>query len=125
MKSYLIKIFLFLWVMGAMTSFILHLFFYNIVSEFSLWNVSIGWQREIAFWNLSTVLVIVFVLIYNRYDLLNMVKVLSLFSFVLGANHLITQLIADQLGKIHIMGSILNFGMVIFGIYLIRKNDKK
>lgn len=126
MKSYLIKIFLLLWLMGSMTAFILHFFFYNLVSEFSLWNISMGWQREIALWNISIGFIIIYVLIHDKYSLLiNMVKVLSLFSFVLGANHLITQLVADQLGKIHIMGSILNFSMVVFGIYLIRKNDRK
>lgn len=126
MKSYLVKIFLFLWLIGSMIAFILHFFFYSLVSELSLWNISIGWQREIALWNISIGLIIIYVLIYNKYALLiNMVKVLSLFSFVLGANHLITQLTADQLGKIHIIGSIVNFSMVVFGIYLIRKNDKK
>ena len=63
-----LKIFLLLWLVGSLIAFIIHFFFPIIISSFSLSDNSIGWQREIALWNLSITIMIIYALIRNNIE---------------------------------------------------------
>ena len=117
-------VFLIIWLAGAVVSFTLHFFYPNFVSDLSFWNISIGWQREIALWNLSISLAITYSLIKKNYQICRfMTLVLVLMSLLLGINHLFELIINKKIILINLFGAILNLAMVVFGGAIL-KNEK-
>ncbi len=87
-------------------AFIWQFFFPNLSGNFTSWENSIGWQREIALWNVGIISAIIVALVKKdkKYT-----KILTLQSTVLcgllGVNHLISFLQDFSLTYIlHIMG---------------------
>ena len=126
-KKELIRIFLLLWLIGALLGFMLHLFFPYKISNLSFWNSSIGWQREIALWNLGAIFMIVYTLIENNQSLKRFTITILLFlSFILGTNHIIEIMLNKKVILINILGALVNYIIVIFGIFIVQlKDDKK
>jgi len=121
----LTKTFLLLWLLGSLIALITHLFFPEAISNLSFWNASIGWQREIALWNLSIAIIITYMLInYNIKDYRNLVIALTIISFLLGTNHLITLLMNKSLISLNLLGFLANYIILIFGIYIIEGNKR-
>lgn len=123
----LLKIFLYLWLIGACIGFIFHFFIPNIASDLSLWNSSKGWQREIALWNMGIILAIIYSFMKND-DLIFRFMIVSLtsLSFILGTNHIMVLLIHKEIALLHLTGGIANYAMGFYGLYIIgEKNAKK
>jgi hypothetical protein len=121
----LAKTFLLLWLFGSLIALITHLFFPDAISNLSLWNASIGWQREIALWNLSIAIIIIYMLIKDDIKThKNIVIVLTTISFLLGTNHLITLLMNKSLISLNLLGFLANYIILILGIYIIGRNKR-
>ena len=123
-KINLMKVFLLIWLAGAIITFILHFFYPNFVSDLSFWTISIGWQKEIALWNLAMILIIVFVLIKRDYNIFRfVVLILSLISLLMGINHLFELIINNKIVIINLLGAVLNLIMAVWGGFIL-KNEK-
>ena len=123
-KINLIKVFLLIWLAGAIIAFILHFFYPNFVSDLSFWTISIGWQKEIALWNLAMILIIVTVLIKKDYKISRfVVLILALISLLLGINHLFELIINNKIVIINLLGAVLNLIMTVWGGFIL-KNEK-
>lgn len=119
-----IKIFLLLWLVGSLIALLMHFFFPIVISSLSTWNNSIGWQREIALWNLSIIMAINYALIKDNIKTnKSLVIFLTIISFLLGTNHLITLLTNRALILLNLLGFIANYFILLLGIY-ISKRDK-
>ena len=114
----LTKAFLILWLVGSLIAFIAHLFIPITVSNLSFWNASIGWQREIALWNLSIIIIIIYSLIKDNSISGKLVVFLTIISLLLGTNHLLTLLINKKIILSNLLNTITNYCMVILGIYI-------
>ncbi|WP_313294055.1 hypothetical protein [Faecalispora jeddahensis] len=99
----------------------------NLSGQFSSWQNSIGWQREIALWNIGIIGAIIAALIKEN---LQYMKILTFQSTVLclllGFNHLISLLQNFSLAyMIHILGvfEVLLLGGIWGSILLFRSNQ--
>ncbi len=108
-------------------AFIWQFFLPDLSGQFSSWGYSIGWQREIALWNIGIIVGILAALIKNN---LEFMKVMTLQSAVLcvllGGNHLIALIRDFSLNYVmHIMGvfEVLLLGGV-WGILLLVKSKR-
>ncbi len=120
-----IKIFLLLWLVGSLIAFVVHFFFPSLISNFSFLDYSLGWQREIALWNLGIAIIIIYVLIKDNINIYpDLVIALTTISFLLGANHLVTLLVNRPSISLNLLGLLANYIILIFGIYIIKKNKK-
>lgn len=118
-----IKTFLLLWLVGSLIAFVMHFFFPIIISGLSFSDNSMSWQREIALWNLSIIIIIIYALIKDNiktYE--SLVIALTIISFLLGTNHLITLLVNKLSISLNLLGLLANYIILIFGIYIIRRN---
>lgn len=122
----LIRIFLFLWLIGAIIGFMLHFFFPYKISALSFWNSSIGWQREIALWNLGAIFMIIYSLIKNNQSLKKFTMTILIFlSAILGTNHIIEIIFNKKIMLINLLEALINYIIVIFGIYIFQLKDDK
>lgn len=120
-KEKLFKIFLYLWLIGSLISFVAQFFFSTSVASLSLWGHSIGWQREIALWNLGIVFAIIYALKMKKLENLKFITlVLVAISLVLGTNHFVTMVANQKVVLTHILGVIFNYFIVVFGFYVFR-----
>lgn len=120
MRSGVFKVFLILWLIGSFVAGLLHFFFPEIISNSSSWNISLGWQRELALWNAGIIFAILYTFIKNDVNLLRfMVWVLTFISFFLGTHHAIALL--TQVYFVHLLGFILNYAIFIFGVIISRR----
>ena len=114
----LTRTFLIMWLVGSLIAFITHLFIPITVSNLSFWNALIGWQREIALWNLSIIIIIIYSLIKDNSISGKLVVFLTIISLLLGTNHLLTLLINKKIILSNLLNTITNYCMVILGIYI-------
>ncbi len=125
-KYRLMRMFLFVWLVGAIVSFFLHFFYPILMSNLSFWNSSLGWQREIALWNLGIIFAVIFCLIKNDKKILRfMIIILMVISILLGTNHLLGLISNKQATQINLLGAILNFIMVFWGGFILKNENKK
>lgn len=110
-------------------AFIWQFFFPNVGGQWTSWANSIGWQREIALWNIGIISVIIVTLVKQNIEYM---KILTLQSTVLcwalGANHLISLLQDFSLTYIiHITGifEVLLLGGVWGTVLLYRYKKTK
>lgn len=125
MKHY--KIYLIFMLVACGGAFIWQFFLPNLSGQFSSWQNSIGWQREIALWNIGIIGAIIAALIKEN---LQYMKILTFQSTVLclllGFNHLISLLQNFSLAyMIHILGvfEVLLLGGIWGSILLFRSNQ--
>lgn len=110
-------------------AFIWQFFLPNIGGQFSSWGKSIGWQREIAFWNIG---IIGSILVALKKRNLEYMKILTLQStilcWLLGGNHLVSLLQNFSLKyTVHILGifEVLLLGGIWGTILLFKYSRKK
>ena len=124
-KNYnLSKLFLGLWAIGALISFILQFFLSETLSSLSLWNNSFGWQREIALWDIGAFVAISYALKLKNAEIYKfLILFLSLLSLLLGTNHLITIILSGNIQTVNVLGVIFNYliVIVILGFYIYKK----
>ncbi|WP_195199972.1 hypothetical protein [Faecalispora jeddahensis] len=125
MKHY--KIYLIFMLVACGGAFIWQFFLPNLSGQFTSWQNSIGWQREIALWNIGIIGAIIAALIKEN---LQYMKILTFQSTVLclllGFNHLISLLQNFSLAyMIHILGvfEVLLLGGIWGSILLFRSNQ--
>lgn len=125
MKHY--KIYLIFMLVACGGAFIWKFFLPNLSGQFTSWQNSIGWQREIALWNIGIIAAIIAALIKEN---LQYMKILTFQSTVLclllGLNHLISLLQNFSLTYvIHILGifEVLLLGGIWGSILLCRSNQ--
>ncbi len=109
-------------------AFIWQFFLPQLSGQYSSWGYCIGWQREIALWNIGIISGILAALIKNN---LEFMKVMTLQSAVLcvllGGNHLIAIIRDFSLSyAMHIMGvfEVLLLGG-IWGVLLLVKSKRQ
>ena len=121
-KELLMRLFLYLSFTGYFVAFILHFFFQSFITNLSLWNLSIGWQREIALLNLGIMFAIIYTLKKKTVQMMRfLILVLIFISILLGTNHIINQIISWQVVFIHFIGAVIHIVIIIFGIYILYK----
>ena len=119
------KTFLLLWLIGSLIAFVMHFFFPIITSSLSFSDNSAGWQREIALWNLSIAVIIIYILIKdNIKNYRNLIIALTTISFLLGTNHLIILLLNRFSISLNLLGFLANYIILILGIYIIKRHKK-
>lgn len=125
MNIYKLKIIYFiLWGLGALISFVLQFFFPVILTQGVVWDLSIGWQREIALWNFGIITAIVIVIFKkNSETAKSFVFLLSTLSLLLGVNHMIVVLGNFQ-KWVHWVGSVANLTAFVFGSILLLIENK-
>ena len=120
------RIFLIAWLIGALISGLLHLLIPDTIAAASLWNVSIGWQREIGLWNVGIIFTVVYALFLKNDEVIKFVTfVLIVLSAILGSNHLFELISSQQFALINFLGVIINYFAVGFGIYAFILNKEK
>lgn len=99
----------------------------NLGGHFTSWENSIGWQREIALWNIGIISAIIVALVKKNIEYMKILTFQStVLCLVLGANHLISLLQDFSLTYvIHIAGifEVLLLGG-IWGTILLYKSKK-
>lgn len=100
------KFYLIFMLIACSGAFIWQFCFPNLAGQFSSWGSSIGWQREIALWNIGIITAIIVALVKKE---LNFMQILTLQStilcWLLGLNHLISLLRDFSLSYvIHVLG---------------------
>jgi hypothetical protein len=118
------RVYLIFMLLACGGAFVWQLCLPDLAGDLSLWESSVGWQREIALWNVGLITAIVFGFIKQDEVIL---KVLTLQSavlcWVLGANHLISLLQDFSFAYgIHILGvvEVLLIGGIWGGVLLWR-----
>ncbi|WP_414150882.1 hypothetical protein ACIZ62_18465 [Acetobacterium carbinolicum] len=108
-------------------AFIWQFFLPNLSGQFSSWENSINWQREIALWNIGIIAAIIVALIKENIDYMKILTFQStVLCWLLGLNHLISLLQNFSLTHIiHIMGvfEVLLLGG-IWGAILLYKSKR-
>lgn len=105
---------------------IMQLFFPHYMGEHSGFGVALGWQREIAFWNIAIIVILIGVMI--RYDWFYLRLVLLAFivgGSLIGGNHLLYFLRDHK--AVNAVGAMENFLLVIGWIvgYLIERRKEE
>lgn len=122
----LFRLYLIVWLIGAIVAFALQMFIPEIVSDSSVWNFSDGWQREISLWNLGIIFMIAYSLFINNKEFFRFLTIiLTVLSTLLGTNHLISLIIIQQFALINFLGILINYAAVGFGIYIFYMNKDK
>lgn len=87
-------------------AFIWQFFLPNLSGQFTSWGYNIGWQREIALWNIGIIAAIMIALVKENTEYIKILTYQStILCWLLGANHLISLLKDFSLTYImHILG---------------------
>lgn len=103
---------------------IMQLFFLEIMGSNSEYDISMGWQREIGFWNLAILPILIGVNLKYDYFFLRIVISLIVGGLGFGTNHLLG-FIEDKSKTISLIGAIENYLMVSFWIIGLRIESTK
>lgn len=109
-----LKIIFIVVIISMFSAAILQIFYPERMGANSEYGISIGWQREIGFWNLAVLPILLGVLYKYDYFFLK-IAVISLIvgGLGFGTNHLIGYL-ADPTKIISLTGAIQNYLLVVF-----------
>ena len=109
-------------------AFIWQFCFPNLGGELTSWEKSIGWQREIALWNIGIISSIIVGLVQKNVEYLKILTFQStVLCWLLGGNHLIALVRNFSLNYVmHIMGvfEVLLLGG-IWGVLLLLKSKRQ
>ncbi len=104
---------------------IMQLFFPEITGANSEYGIATGWQREIGFWNLAILPILIGVnLKYDYYFLRIVVISLIVGGLGFGTNHLLG-FIEDGSKTISLIGAIENYLLVLFWVIGLRIESSK
>ena len=121
------KVYLIFMLVACGGAFIWQFFLPYISGKFTSWGNSIGWQREIALWNIGIIAAIIAALVRDNLEYMKILTFQStVLCLLLGLNHLISLLQNFSLGYIiHILGifEVLLLGGIWGGILLFRTNQ--
>ncbi|MGP8214292.1 MAG: hypothetical protein ACLQQ4_01880 [Bacteroidia bacterium] len=116
--------FLGIWAFGSFYAAIAQLVFQQTGAAGTHWGYTPGWQREIGFWNLGLILIILQVLFRGNYtSKIQVTRALVLLSFLFGANHFIEIFKGGTIYS-HIGGASENYVAVIWGGILLFLSER-
>lgn len=122
-----LRIFLIIWMIGSLISFILLFFLPDVVANSSVWELSLGWQRELAFWSIGMIFAIIYALYLNKVEISKyLTLVLVILSGIIGSNHLIALILNSSFHLIDffwIMGNYFSVGFGAYAFYLNKGNS--
>jgi KinB signaling pathway activation protein len=108
-----------LWLVGFLFAILLQTIAKKRLASNTSWGFAPGWQREIAFWNIGIVALIVSLRVSFPTADATILPALALLSLLLGANHLVAAL-KDRAKMGHWAGVAGNFlGVALYGVYLV------
>ena len=91
---------------------IYQIFFPEVMGAHSGYGVAVGWQREIGFWNLAVLIILVAVNVkYDWFYLRVVLGALIVGGLGIGTNHLLTYL--EGATFVNLVGAIENYALVI------------
>ena len=104
---------MFIVLITAMTgAMIFQIFFPEVMGSHSGYGVAVGWQREIGFWNLAVLMIIVAVNVkYDWFYLRVVLGALMVGGIGIGTNHLLAYL--EGATFVNLIGAIENYVLVI------------
>lgn len=104
---------MFIVLITAMTgAMIFQIFFPEVMGSHSGYGVAVGWQREIGFWNLAVLMIIVAVNVkYHWFYLRVVLGALMVGGIGIGTNHLLAYL--EGATFVNLIGAIENYVLVI------------
>lgn len=125
-KQNLVSLYLYLWLIGALVSLGIQLFFPIQFAQTTLWTASPGWQREISIWNFGIIILIILsIRSKNSLYMRNVSLVLIILSFCFCINH-INSFLIDTKASGNFIGFLANFASFLFGsMSLIATREKK
>lgn len=104
------------------------LFLPHLAGTFTSWGNSLGWQREIALWNIGIITSIIYGLLKKNHEFMKILTIQStVLCWGLGINHLIALLINFSFTYvIHILGifEVMLIGGIWGTILLIKSKDR-
>lgn len=121
-----LKVMFILLIIAMGSAAILQLFFPELMGSNSEYGTSIGWQREIAFWNLAILPILISInLKYDWFYLRVVLISLIIAGLGLGTNHLLG-FIDDNSKIVSLIGALENYALVVcWGIgWKIEKNKQ-
>ena len=100
------RIYLIFMLIACSGAFIWQFFLPNFAGNYSSWGNSIGWQREIALWNIAIITVIIYALIKRNDEYMKILTIqCTVLCLLLGANHLVSWLFGNSSNNvIHVLG---------------------
>lgn len=109
-------------------AFIWQFFLPQLGGQFTSWGSALGWQREIALWNIGIISAIIVALVKKNVEIMKVLTIQStILCWVLGINHLISLLMNfSTTYMIHIMGifEVMLLGGIWGMVLLIRSKGK-
>ena len=104
---------MFIVLITAMTgAMIFQIFFPEVMGSHSGYGVAVGWQREIGFWNLAVLMILVAVNVkYDWFYLRVVLGALIVGGLGIGTNHLLAYL--EGATFVNLVGAIENYVLVI------------
>lgn len=121
----LLRVMFIILIIAMASAAVLQLFFTEMMGSNSEYGVAFGWQREIGFWNLAILPILIGVnLKYDYYFLRIVVLSLIIGGIGFGTNHLLGY-IADGGKIISLLGAVENYLLVLFWIVGLRIESLK
>ncbi len=119
-KSNILFIYLATFLVMTIGAFFWQFFMPEIATKYSTWNMSSGWQREIALWNLGVDIAIIITLVKKNIDYAEILTFMAtILCFVLGINHLVSAITTTSgnatlhwLGTIEVFAFGTGFGII-------------
>ena len=122
-KEDFLRIFLIIWLIGAIIYFILQFFLPEFVASASVWPLSV-WQKEVALWNAGLIFGIIYALYLNKPEISKyFTSVLMVFSAIIGSYNLYTLIVYETFALINFFWILGNYFEVGFGIYVLYLNN--
>ena len=117
--------FLRVWAFGSIYAAVAQLAFQKLGADGTHWGYTPGWQREIGFWNLGLVLIIIQSLFKGTYNSkVQITRALVVLSLLFGTNHFLEIFKGGTIYS-HIGGAVENYIAVIWGGILLMLNMRK
>ncbi|MFD1412488.1 hypothetical protein [Oceanobacillus jeddahense] len=123
-KDRLLFIYLFIFLVMTLGAASWQILIPDIAEKYSSWNLSTGWQREIALWNIGVDLAIIVTLIKRNTEYAQILTFMATaLCFLLGMNHFISALTYSSNTALHWLGAIEVLGIgTVFGLYALYKS---
>ncbi|MHA1148129.1 MAG: hypothetical protein ACTSR8_07770 [Promethearchaeota archaeon] len=118
-----LKIYLIIWLIGAIISFILQFFLPETVASSSVSEFSVGWQTELALWSAGMIFAIIYALCSNKIEINKFLIIVLIFiSAIIGSYHLLCLILNSIFQLIDFFWILSNYFAVGFGIYVLYLN---
>lgn len=120
----LLRVYLILVATAMFGAFIVQVFMPQSGASGTAWGLAQGWQREIGFWNVTMIIIVIGVLAKGEEALARIVTAaLVVMCFLFGTNHL-SAVIFNEIKLWNLVGAAENYIGVIVGLTALLIKDK-